>query len=55
MDALVALVLALLLVFVFTVAWVGKVAALGGVAFFIYCVIVIVRWLLSFPWRKGQP
>lgn len=53
MDVLISLVVALLLVFVFTVGWVGKVAALGGVAFFIYALIVIVRYLLGKPWGKA--
>lgn len=46
-EAVVALLLALLLVFVFTVGWVGKVATLGGVAFFIYVGILILEWAVG--------
>lgn len=46
-EAVVALLLALLLVFVFTVGWTAKVAALGGVAFFIYVLILVIEWLVG--------
>ncbi len=46
-DALIALVIALLLLFVFPMGWTGRVTALGGLAFFIYVLILCLRWLFG--------
>jgi hypothetical protein len=44
---LVALVIALLLLFVFKVAWVANVVSIGGLAFFLLACFVIIFWLIG--------
>ena len=47
-DALIALLIALLLIFVFKPpAWVGQVATVGGVAFVCWVVIIIIRAIIN--------
>jgi len=47
-EALIALALALLLAFVGALpAWLAKVALVGGVAFVLYVVILVARWLVN--------
>jgi len=47
MEALVALLIAVLLVFVFSVGWVGKVIAIGGLGFFFYTCILVTQYLFG--------
>jgi len=47
MEALVALLIAVLLVFVFNVGWVGEVIAIGGLGFFLYTCILVAQYLFG--------
>ena len=47
-EALITLALALLLAFLGTTpAWLAKVSLVGGIAFVLYVVILVVRWLVA--------
>ena len=52
MDALIALVVAVFLIFVFHASWITPLIPIGGLGFFIYCCIVLVRYLVGLV--KGQ-
>jgi hypothetical protein len=51
-EALIALVLAVFLIFVFHVGWAAAVIGIGGLGFFLYVVILVAEWLIG---RLRQP
>lgn len=46
-EALVALVVAVFLIFVFHVGWAAAVIGIGGLGFFLYVCILVLKWIFG--------
>jgi hypothetical protein len=61
MEAVLAILIATLMLVVFKVqgAWVATCASIGGFGFFVYMVLLVLKWLfnwnISFPVRTRNP